>query len=89
MWKTAGRAPSLRVLPCHLLEEKARKNLSHGKKNLSQIKENLSQSTVYNSEYNIQYTAYTECNRRNGPNFGRVFLMLNYIEKTQNTYIQS
>jgi hypothetical protein len=23
------------------------------------------------------------------PNFGRVFLMLNYTEKTQNTYIQS
>ena len=24
---------------------------------------------------------YTECNRRNGPDFGRVFLMLNYTEK--------
>jgi len=32
---------------------------------------------------------YTGCNRRKGPNFGRVFLMLNYTEKTQNTYIQS
>ena len=32
---------------------------------------------------------YTGCNRRNGPNFGRVFLMLNYTEKTQNTYVQS
>jgi hypothetical protein len=32
---------------------------------------------------------YTGCNRRNGPNFRRVFLMLNYTEKTQNTYIQS
>ena len=32
---------------------------------------------------------YTECNRRNGPDFGRVFLMLNYTEKPQNTYIQS
>jgi hypothetical protein len=32
---------------------------------------------------------YTGCNRRNVPNFGRVFLMLNYTEKTQNTYIQS
>ena len=31
----------------------------------------------------------TECNRRNGPDFGRVFLMLNYTEKPQNTYIQS
>ena len=32
---------------------------------------------------------YTGCNRRNGPDFGRVFLMLNYNEKPQNTYIQS
>jgi len=33
--------------------------------------------------------AYTGCPRRNGPNFGRVFLMLNYTDITQNTYIQS
>ena len=32
---------------------------------------------------------YTGCNRRNGPDFGRVFRMLNYTEKPQNTYIQS
>ena len=32
---------------------------------------------------------YTGCNRRNGPDFGRVFLMLNYTEKPPNTYIQS
>jgi len=32
---------------------------------------------------------YTECPRRNGPNFGRVFLTLNYTDVTQNTYIQS
>ena len=32
---------------------------------------------------------YTGCNRRKGPNFGRVFLMWNYTEKTQNTYVQS
>ena len=25
---------------------------------------------------------YTECHRRNGPNFGRVFLMLNYTDIT-------
>jgi len=31
---------------------------------------------------------YTGCNRRKGPDFGRVF-MLNYTEKPQNTYIQS
>jgi len=32
---------------------------------------------------------YTGCPRRNMPNFGRVFLMLNYTDITQNTYIQS
>jgi len=32
---------------------------------------------------------YTGCHRRNGPNFGRVFLMLNYIDITQNTYVPS
>ena len=32
---------------------------------------------------------YIGCNRRNGTDFGRVFLMLNYTEKPQNTYIQS
>jgi len=34
-------------------------------------------------------TMYTGCPRRNVPNFGRVFLMLNYTDITQNTYIQS
>ena len=32
---------------------------------------------------------YTGCPRRNGQNFGRMFLMLNYTDITQNTYIQS
>ena len=31
---------------------------------------------------------YTGCPRRNGQNFRRVFLMLNYTDITQNTYIQ-
>jgi len=34
-------------------------------------------------------TDYTGCNRRNGPDFGRVFLMSNYTEKPQNTFFQS
>ena len=38
--------------------------------------------------YFLVHSVYTECNRRNGPDFGRVFLMLNYTEKYQNTYIQ-
>ena len=28
-------------------------------------------------------------NRRNGPDFGRVFLRSNYTDITQNTYLQS
>ena len=32
---------------------------------------------------------YTGCPRRNVRDFGRVFLMLNYTDITQNTYIQS
>ena len=32
---------------------------------------------------------YTGCNRRDGPDFGRVFLRSNYTDITQNTYIQS
>ena len=31
---------------------------------------------------------YTRCNRRNGSDFGRVFLRSNYTDITQNTYIQ-
>ena len=31
----------------------------------------------------------TGCPRRNGQNFGRVFLMLKYTDITQNTYVQS
>ena len=34
-------------------------------------------------------SCYTGCHRRNRPNFRRVFLMLNYTDITQNTYIQS
>ena len=33
--------------------------------------------------------SYTGCSRRNVQYFGRVFLMLNYTDITQNTYIQS
>jgi len=32
---------------------------------------------------------YTGCNRRNGLDFGKVFLRSNYTDITQNTYIQS
>jgi len=32
---------------------------------------------------------YTGCPRRNVRDFGKVFLMLNYTDITQNTYVQS
>ena len=37
----------------------------------------------------VQTVVYTECNRRNGPDFGRVFLRSYYTDITQNTHIQS
>ena len=37
----------------------------------------------------LAFNIYTECNRRNVQDFRRVFLMLNYTDITQNTYIQS
>ena len=47
--------------------------------------------TAYKQHGNIYMYIYiyTGCNRRNVPDFGRVFLMLNYTDITQNTYIQS
>ena len=37
----------------------------------------------------MTYFYYTGCNRRNGPDCGRVFLRSYYTDITQNTYIQS
>ena len=39
--------------------------------------------------FDTHFATYTGCPRRNVPDFGRVFLMLNYTGITQNTYIQS
>ena len=41
-----------------------------------------------NKNENVQYM-YKGCNRRNGPDFGRVFLTSYYTDITQKTYIQS
>jgi hypothetical protein len=48
----------------------------------------------FRSKYFVKFSqnissAYTGCNRRNRPNFGRLFLRSNYTEITQKTYIQS
>jgi len=42
---------------------------------------------IYISQTDPQ--TYTRCPRRNVPDFGRVFLMLNYTDITKNTYVQS
>ena len=44
---------------------------------------------IHIAHLNSEITLYTECPRRNLPDFGRVFLMLNYNDITQNTYIRS
>ena len=46
-------------------------------------------NTIAVNKYIVYHTIYTGCHRRNEPNFGRVFLMLNYTDITQNTYVQS
>ena len=48
----------------------------------------LQRSTEVDIEL-VRYKQYTECPRRNVPDFGRVFLMLEYTDITQNTYVQS
>ena len=52
----------------------------------------MKRKVTENDHILLQYTLpqlYTGCPRRNGQNVGRVFLMLNYTDITQNTYIQS
>ena len=50
---------------------------------------NLVQFIIQTNKCATYVHIYTGCPRRNVPNFGRVFLMLNYTDITQNTYIQS
>ena len=53
---------------------------------------NISLTYIHTHTYiqiDIYINIYTGCNRRNGPDFGRVFLVLYYADITQNTYIQS
>ena len=40
-------------------------------------------------KYSQTQLLYTGCPRRNVRDFGRVLLMLNYTDITQNTYVQS
>ena len=56
---------------------------------VSYIPKNIVKNFVSSTMPQELCDVYTECPRRNGQNFGRVFLMLNYTDITQNTYIQS
>ena len=54
------------------------------------ISEYFSRNSVWTFPHTFEYIyIYIGCPRRNGQNFGRVFLMLNYTDITQNTYSQS
>ena len=50
---------------------------------------NLCVNKCKQSRSYLNHLVHTGCNRRNGSNFGRVFLRSNYTDITQNTYIQS
>jgi hypothetical protein len=50
---------------------------------------NLSEEGKASVSFEVNVSIYTEGNRRNGPDFGRVFLRSYYTDITQNTYIQS
>ena len=47
------------------------------------------QNILQMQKISIPLYIYTGCPRRNVPDFGRVFLMLNYTDITQDTYVQS
>jgi hypothetical protein len=61
MWKSVGRGPSLRVLPCGIClttQEKTWKNLNQGKKTLSQ---------VMKTSVKVQYTYYQNTHTLQNP----------------------
>ena len=68
-----------------------RDHINYTEEKCSKLIFSLSRSAKITSglKHETLKTIYTGCNRRNGPDFGRVFLMLNCTEKPQNTNIQS
>ena len=59
-------------------------------RNVDLYKVQTNKQTNKQTNTNIKpFQLYTVCPRRNVPDFGRVFLMLKYIDITQNTYVQS
>ena len=80
------------VLPSatHSIEGLSGSGYFEDKKDLFILQHSSSQTLkTGGAQVYINLCTYTGCNRRNGPDFGRMFLMLNYTDITQNTYIQS
>ena len=79
------------TMSVHLHATTQEPRLTIFKKFMSAILTNLVNTLKFWLKFNKSNTLpyYTGCPRRNGQNFGRVFLMLNYTNITQNTYIQS
>ena len=70
------------------------KNLQTCKTAISRIMWNIAPIHGFNETHSstsacCRFYIYTECPRRKGQNFGRVFLMLKHTDITQNTYTQS
>ena len=59
-----------------------------GKKGVNQTGLKQGLGVIQNGCHDVR-RYYTGCPRRNVRDFGRVFLMLNYTDITQNTYVQS
>jgi hypothetical protein len=69
MWKSAGRAPSLRVstLTFALQLRKKHGKTSQGKRNFSQVNKNLSQSRVHILQRHPHITKPTQTHRLQNP----------------------
>ena len=63
--------------------------LEEQKSTPSVIRENQETTPARANIFLTKMVSYTECPRRKGPNFGKVFLRSNYNDITKNTYIQS
>ena len=64
-------------------------NQSNWHKIKCSISKTISPSIFNRCKFIHKYWLYTGCPKRNVRDFGRVFLMLNYTNITQNTYVQS
>ena len=77
--------------PCHRQAGAPMMNIQSTIRTAPDLCKNVLLAAVFGSRgdlYTVCTQSYTECPRRNVPNFGKVFLMLKYTDITQNTYVQ-